>query len=93
MIKQVYLCRYNHSDSICSSLVTDNLDYALSIDESPSLATFDDLKQHLAASGEIFQGLLNTYEGIVKWMEVEDEPELSKYLIIKENKNIQYHLV
>ncbi|MFC8686067.1 hypothetical protein [Brevibacillus porteri] len=83
-VKKLYLCYFNDSGDLCESEVTDDLEYALTLDPNPSLPTIDDLKQHRTATSEVFEGLLNTYEGLVMWIYNEDEPEKSSYVLIKE---------
>jgi hypothetical protein len=83
-VTHLYFCCLNDSGDSCKSEVTDDKEYALSLDPNPTLPTIDDLKQHGAATGEVFEGLLNTYEGLVMWINNEDEPELSSYVLVKE---------
>lgn len=84
--KNIYLCLFDFRGSTCRSLVTDDEEYAKSLDPSYQLATIDDLHQHVAATGEIFYGLLNTYDGLCEWIEDENELEMSQYQLIKEKR-------
>ncbi|WP_064199151.1 hypothetical protein [Brevibacillus brevis] len=83
-VTHLYLCYFNDSGDLCESEITDDEDYALTLDPNPTVPTIDDLKQHRTATGEVFQGILNTYEGLVMWIYNEDEPEHSSYVLIKE---------
>ncbi|ATF13507.1 hypothetical protein A616_16445 [Brevibacillus brevis X23] len=85
-VTHLYLCNFNDSGDLCESEITDDELYALTLDPNPVVPTIDDLKQHGAATGKVFEGLVNTYEGLVKWTFNEDEPEQSSYVLIKEKK-------
>ncbi|MED1667010.1 hypothetical protein [Brevibacillus laterosporus] len=66
--RNVYYCVYNGKNNSFHSIVTDEYEYALSIDSKPQLATLQQLKVY-ANVGEVFYGLLNTYDGTVEWKE------------------------
>lgn len=67
--KQIYICRYNFSESKCQWLLTDNATYALSIDPNFQLANLADLHDWVAATGEVFTGILSVREGECKWID------------------------
>ncbi len=83
VFKNVYLCIYNVSGDSGESEVTDDEGYAKRIDPQCLLATKIDLIEHWRDTGEVFTGILNTYDGLVQWVSAED-PELSGYQLIKE---------
>jgi len=82
-VKNVYLCIFNLSGDSGESEVTDDESYAKTIDPDYSLASKLDLIEHWRDTGEVFSGILNTYDGLVRWVENED-PELAGYQLIKE---------
>ncbi|TPG68563.1 hypothetical protein EEL31_08560 [Brevibacillus laterosporus] len=83
----VYYCKFNETIESFQSLVTDDYEYAISLDSKAQLATLQQLKDH-ANVGEVFFGLLNTYDGIVKWQEYTytdefgEEETLEDYILI-----------
>ncbi|MBG9773040.1 hypothetical protein [Brevibacillus laterosporus] len=66
--RNVYYCLYYGKSNSLHSIVTDDYEYALSVDSKPQLATLQQLKVY-ANVGEVFYGLLNTYDGTVEWKE------------------------
>lgn len=86
-IKPVYLCYYGHSGDSLKSEVTDDEDYAYSLDPHPKIPAIDDLMQNRAANGEVFEGwYIHTIEGIVTWVEDDENPELSRFELVNEKR-------
>jgi hypothetical protein len=67
--KSIYICHYNFTDTSCQWLLTDDLVYAMSIDSHFQLASVQDLHDWIAATGEVFNGILAVKEGLCKWSE------------------------
>mgnify|MGYP001301545927 CR=1 FL=1 len=70
---KVFICIVNSSknSNICEWLLTINEKYANQIDRNYSLATIDDLHDWVAATGEVFSGILTIKEGRCEWTETE----------------------
>ncbi|MGG1440858.1 hypothetical protein ABE354_02135 [Brevibacillus laterosporus] len=85
--RDVYYCEYNGKNNSLHSIVTDDYEYALSLDPKAQLATLKQLKFYTNV-GEVFYGLLNTYDGTVEWKEYTysdkfgDEEIFEDYILI-----------
>lgn len=69
--KPIYICRYNYTKESYHWLLTEEREYARSIDPNFQLASLGDLLDWVAASGETFTGILAVKEGFCKWVEQE----------------------
>lgn len=67
--------------------LTDNKELAFEHDPDAKLASILDLIEHYTDYGEVFNGFLNTYDGLAIWRTEEDESE-SGYELLQKKKRL-----
>lgn len=67
----LYICHYNFDDQKCQWQLTEDKLFAESLDPSCRIASIADLHDWVAATGEVFTGILTVKEGLCKWNERE----------------------
>lgn len=67
--KRIYICYYNFSNNKSQWLLTNDMNYAKSIDQRFQLASVEDLHDWVAATGQTYNGILSVREGLCKWVE------------------------
>ena len=66
--RPIFICQYAFTTDSCNWHLTDSRTEAATLDENFQLASVEDLHDWVAATEQVFIGILSVREGLCKWI-------------------------